>query len=119
MQTPAQEAGRRAETRVCRHLFWRGWRICARNWLGGGGELDVVASRWTTLLVVEVRQRATADAAALSVDRAKLDHTIAAAEALVRSFRLHRYRLRLDLAAVDARGRIHWRRDLLAGLPGW
>lgn len=101
------------------HLRWRGWRLCARNWIGGGGELDLVASRWTTLLVVEVRRRASAEAALASVDRAKLDHVIAAAQALVRTHRLQRYRLRLDLAAVDERGRITWTRDVLAGQPGW
>ena len=97
----------------------RGWRIVAMNWIGGGGELDIVASRWTTLLVVEVRQRADAGAAFLSVDRAKLDRTLAAANALIRLHQLQRYRLRIDVIGFGARGRIARRRDILRdGMPG-
>jgi putative endonuclease len=109
-------AGACAERRVVRQLRWRGWRICARNWVGGGGELDIVASRWRTLLVVEVRQRATHGAAAASVDRAKLERTMRAAHALVAAHGLHRYRLRIDVAAVDQDGRIELRRDVASQL---
>ena len=111
----AKTIGAAAERRAWRHLRWRGWRLCARNWIGGGGELDIVASRWRTLLVVEVRQRAeTADALA-SVDRAKLDRTLAAAHALIRTHRLQRYRLRIDVIAYDTQGRMVRRRDVLGG----
>ena len=105
-------SGADAERRAARHLFWRGWRICARNWIGGGGELDLVCSRWRTLLIVEVRRRQTVDAAFLSVDRAKLDRTLAAADALVRAHGLRRYHLRVDVIAVDGRGKLHRRRDV-------
>ncbi len=104
--------GRAAERRAERHLFWRGWRLCARNWVGGGGELDLVCSRWRTLLIVEVRHRPTVDAAFLSVDAPKLARTQAAAQALVAQHGLHRYRLRIDVIAVDGDGRIHRRRDV-------
>ena len=56
-----------AERRAARHLWLRGWRICARNWIGGGGELDLVGSRWRTLRVVEVRRRPTLAQAFASV----------------------------------------------------
>jgi putative endonuclease len=110
--------GAAAERRVAWWYRLRGWRVCARNWVGGGGELDLVVSRWSTLAVVEVRRRETVDQAAMSVDRAKLERTIAAAHALVRSHRLQRYRLRIDVAAVDARGRIKVAADVLGSLPG-
>lgn len=106
--------GAAAERRVERHLRLRGWRICARNWVGGGGELDIVASRWRTLLVVEVRRRSGHDAAAASVDAAKLERTMRAAQALVRTHGLQRYRLRIDLVAVDGRGRLDHRPDVAA-----
>jgi Holliday junction resolvase-like predicted endonuclease len=100
-------------------LLLRGWRICARNWIGGGGELDIVASRWRTLLSVEVRQRVTGAAAVASVDRAKLDRTLAAAQALVRSHGLERYRLRFDVIGFPLTGPAVWRRDILKiGQPG-
>ena len=100
-------------------LRLRGWRICARNWIGGGGELDLVASRWRTLLIVEVRQRVSGAAAVASVDRAKLDRTLAAARALVRTHGLERYRLRFDVIGFPNRGAVVWRRDVLRiGQPG-
>lgn len=104
--------GRAAERSAERHLRLRGWRICARNWTGDGGELDLVASRWRTLLVVEVRRRADHALAGWSVDAAKLERTRRAARALVRQHRLHRYRLRIDLFLYDAGGRLERRRDV-------
>jgi Holliday junction resolvase-like predicted endonuclease len=104
--------GRRAERQVELHLRLRGWRIAARNWIGGGGELDLVASRWRTLLVVEVRLRPTHAEALASIDDDKMARTRRAARALVRTFRLFRYRLRIDLFAIDAGGRMLRRRDV-------
>jgi putative endonuclease len=109
----ARILGDAAERRACWMLRLRGWRICARNWVGGGGELDIVASRWRTLLIVEVRRRATSAAAVASVDRAKLDRTIAAAQALVRVHGLERYHLRFDVIGFPPSGRPVWRRDVL------
>lgn len=105
--------GRQAETRAVWHLRLRGWRIAARNWYGGGGELDIVASRWRTLLIVEVRRRISGAEALASIDRDKLNRTMRAAQALVHAHDLQEYRLRYDLIGVDARGRIHRRRDIL------
>lgn len=104
--------GQAAERAAARHLRLRGWRLCARNWIGGGGELDLVASRWRTLLVVEVRRRADHEAAGWSVDAAKLERTRRAARTLIRQHHLHRYRLRIDLFLYDAAGRLERRRDV-------
>jgi putative endonuclease len=112
-QKQARLVGAAAERRASRMLMLRGWRICARNWIGGGGELDIVASRWRTLLIVEVRQRVTGAAAIASVDRAKLDRTLAAARALVRLHKLERYRLRFDVIGFPPDGRPVWRQDVL------
>ena len=107
--------GRWAERRAEWYYRRRGWRLAARNWLGGGGELDLVFSRWRTLLVVEVRFRASG-AALQSVDAEKLARTLAASRALIRGYHLQRYRLRVDLAAVDPQGHVNIRprvQDLL------
>jgi len=111
--------GRQAEDRACRHLRLRGWRIVARNWTAPGGELDIVASRWQTLLVVEVRHRS--DGAPLdSIDREKWQRIRRTAATLVRTHELHRYRLRFDVIGIDAAGRLDRRRDVLAtGMPGY
>ena len=115
-----RDEGARAERRACRHLRLRGWRIVARNWIGGGGELDIVASRWRTLLIVEVRQRASGAAALASVDRAKLDRTIAAARSLIRTHGLERYRLRFDVIGFASNGSALWSRDVLTiGMLGY
>lgn len=105
--------GQSAERRACRYLRWRAWRIVARNWRGRNGELDIVASRWRTLLVVEVRRRPTVAEAFASIDRGKLDRTLATACELITRFGLDRYRLRVDLIGVDPTGRLLRRRDLL------
>jgi len=115
MTATARSVGAAAERRAAWHLRWRGWRIVARNWIGGGGELDIVASRWRTLLVVEVRHRAETAAALASVDRGKLDRTLAAAQALIGAHKLQRYRVRIDVIALDGHGRLLRRRDILAG----
>jgi Holliday junction resolvase-like predicted endonuclease len=107
-----RSVGQAAERSAERHLRLRGWRICARNWVGGGGELDVVASRWRTLLVAEVRRRVDHEVAGWSVDAAKLERTRRSAHALIRQHGLHRYRLRIDLFLYDAQGRLERRRDL-------
>ncbi len=105
-----------AEARVAWRYRLRGWRIAERNWIGGGGELDIIASRWWTLVVVEVRYRPVHDAALVTIDAAKIGRTMTAAQAFIARHDLHAYRLRIDLALVDAQGRIRIRRDCLA--PG-
>lgn len=115
----ARDLGAAAERRAAWHLRLRGWRIVARNWIGGGGELDIVASRWRTLLVVEVRQRAGDGAAIRSVDREKLDRTLGAAKALIRQHRLQRYRLRIDVIGFDGKlGLVRSRDVLREGVAG-
>jgi putative endonuclease len=111
----ALRLGRLAEQRASSFLWRRGWRIAARNWIGGGGELDIVASRWRTLLVVEVRRRITGGDALASVDRDKLTRTMRAAQALIRLHDLQVYRLRFDVIGIDHSGRLHRRCDVLYG----
>ena len=51
-----------------------------------GGEIDLVARRGKLVAFVEVKQRATADAAAMSLDQYRLRRVAAAAEALAPRF---------------------------------
>jgi putative endonuclease len=51
------EIGRLGEAAVERHYIARGYRVMARNWRCRIGELDLVATRGTTLVICEVKTR--------------------------------------------------------------
>ena len=79
----ALRLGASAEDRVVEQLEAEGWEILARNWRGGGGELDVVALRDGRLRMVEVKARDPGDPLGPleSVTRAKQRRLRGAAEA--------------------------------------
>ncbi len=104
--------GDRAEQRAVRYLQLRGWRICARNWVAAGGELDIVASRWKTLLIVEVRYRSAADPLE-SIHHDKIQRVMRTAQSLVYRHKLQRYRLRLDVIGIDANNTINHQKDIV------
>ncbi|WP_204951429.1 YraN family protein [Methylopila capsulata] len=56
-----------AETRAAWLLRLTGWRIVKRRYAQGGGEIDLIAVRGRTLAFVEVKARATLEAAAEAV----------------------------------------------------
>ena len=78
----AEQRGRRAETIAAWWLRLHGWSILAQRARVAGGEVDLVARRGRTLAFVEVKQRATADAAAWSLDQYRLRRVAVAAEQL-------------------------------------
>ena len=78
----AEKRGRAAETLACWWLRLRGWRILARRARVPGGEVDIVARRCHTLAFIEVKARATEEAAALSLDAWRLRRVVVAAERL-------------------------------------
>lgn len=53
----AVQRGTEAEGFVVGELRLQGWSVLARNWRGGGGELDVVVCRETMIRFVEVKAR--------------------------------------------------------------
>ena len=54
-------SARRGEQATERYLIRRGWTILARNWLGPGGELDIVATRRGVIMLCEVKARGAAE----------------------------------------------------------
>lgn len=78
----AERRGRGAETLACWYLRLKGWRILARRARVRGGEVDIVARRGRTLAFVEVKARATQEAAAFALDEWRLRRVIVAAERL-------------------------------------
>ena len=61
-----------------------------------GGEIDLVARRGRTLAFVEVKQRASADAAAMSLDAHRLRRVATAAERLAPRFAKPGDTIRID-----------------------
>jgi putative endonuclease len=78
----AERRGRGAETLACWYLRLKGWRVLARRARVPGGEVDIVARRGRTLAFVEVKARATQEAAAFALDEWRLRRVVAAAERL-------------------------------------
>ena len=93
----AEHRGRGAETLACWYLRLKGWRILARRARVHGGEVDIVARRGRMLAFVEVKARATEDAAAFALDDWRLRRVVVAAERLA-----PRYLRQGDDVRIDA-----------------
>ena len=92
----AEARGRRAETIAAWWLRLRGWRILARRARVPGGEVDLVARRGKVVAFVEVKQRSSAEAAALSLDEYRLRRVAVAAERLAPRFARDGDDIRID-----------------------
>jgi putative endonuclease len=69
-----------AESRAAAFLIAKGFRILARRWRSPVGEIDIVARRRHLLVFVEVKERASLEAAAESVNQRQRRRIAAAAE---------------------------------------
>lgn len=58
-----ERAGRRAETLACLFLRLKGYQILRQRYKSGSGEIDIIARHRGILAIIEVKQRATLDAA--------------------------------------------------------
>ena len=103
----AERAGRVAEDVACRWLAGGGWEIFARRERTAAGEIDIAAEREGLVAIVEVKQRATLEAAAGSVSARQQARLLAAAELLLaRHPRRGMAGVRFDVLLVDAAGRV-------------
>lgn len=97
------EAGNEAEDRALAYLKRHGLKLVARNYRCKAGELDLVMLEGATLVLVEVRYRASLDygGAAASVTLKKQRRIINAARHLLATRAdLRRYRARFDVVAM-------------------
>ena len=105
----AEKRGRAAETLACWYLRLCGWRILARRARVPGGEVDIVARRGRILAFVEVKARATDDAAGFALDQWRLRRVAAAAERVAPRFMREGDDLRVDAIFIVPR---RWPRHL-------
>jgi putative endonuclease len=105
----AEQRGRGAETLACWYLRLHGWSILARRARVNGGEVDIVARRGRTLAFVEVKSRATAEAAAFAVDEWRLQRVVVAAERLATRYMRDGDDVRIDVIFIVPR---RWPRHL-------
>jgi putative endonuclease len=96
----AEKRGRKAETFACWYLRFRGWTILARRARVPGGEVDIVARRGRTLAFVEVKARASDDAASFALDNYRLRRVAVAAERLAPRYLREGDDLRIDALFV-------------------
>jgi putative endonuclease len=90
MRPPADPEARRrathgrglsAEGLALLALMLKGYRPLARRFAAAGGEIDLIVRRWRTIAFVEVKARATLDAAATAIDARKRARVSRAARA--------------------------------------
>ena len=111
----AEKRGRGAETVAAWWLRLHGWRILARRARVPGGEVDIVARRGRTLAFVEVKARATADAAAFSLDAYRLRRVVVAAERLAQRFLRDGDEMHIDAIFIVPRQLPHHLPDIWQG----
>ena len=99
----AERRGRGAETIAAWWLRLHGWRILARRARVPGGEVDIVARRGHTLAFVEVKARATDEAAGFALDAWRLRRVLVAAERLSRRYMRAGDALRIDAIFIVPR----------------
>ena len=97
----ARTAGRRAEVWAALWLMAKGYRILGFRLRTPQGEIDLLAQRGRVLAVVEVKRRATMEAALSAVTPHQTARLVAAAQQVVRGRKaLQALEIRLDLVAL-------------------
>lgn len=109
-------SGHAAEASVARLYEDRGIAICARNWRGITGEIDLIGRRGEEVIFVEVKQSRTHDMAATHISQAQIGRIFATVdEFLAGEPKGLLTDVRIDLALVDGQGRIDVVENAFAG----
>ncbi len=109
-------AGHAAEASVARLYEDRGVGICARNWRGITGEIDLIGRDGDVVVFVEVKQSRTHDLAATHISQAQIGRIFATVdEFLAGEPKGLLTDVRIDLALVDGQGRIEVLENAFAG----
>jgi putative endonuclease len=109
-------AGHAAEDAVGRLYEDRGIAICARNWRGTAGEIDLIGRDGDVVVFVEVKQSRNHDMAAAHISQAQIGRIFATVdEFLAGEPKGLLTDVRIDLALVDGQGRIEVVENAFAG----
>jgi putative endonuclease len=109
-------AGHAAEASVARHYEDRGIAICARNWRGISGEIDLIGRDGDVVVFIEVKQSKTHDLAASHVSQGQIGRIFATVDEFVAGEPKGLLtNVRIDLALVDGLGRIEVVENAFAG----
>lgn len=96
----AQDFGHFAEEITSQEYIRRGYVILERNWRLGKTEIDIIAQKENTVVIVEVKGRSGRDEDALStVKRDKRKRMIKAADSYIKRFK-GEFDYRFDIAAI-------------------
>ncbi len=104
-----EKAGRRAEFLACWFLRLKGYRILTQRFKTRQGEVDIIAKNRKHIVVVEVKQRATAEKLHEIVSYENSQRVMNAAEIFLnkhREFQKTDYDLRFDIIHVIGRWKI-------------
>jgi putative endonuclease len=109
-------AGHAAEASVARHYEAMGVRICAQNWRGITGEIDLIGRHDGAVIFVEVKQSRSHDMAASHISPRQIGRIFATVdEFLAGEPKGLLTDVRIDLALVDGQGRIEVVENAFAG----
>jgi putative endonuclease len=109
-------AGHAAEAAVAQHYADRGIPICARNWRGPIGEIDLIGRQGDAVIFIEVKQSRTHDLAASHLSQAQIGRIFATVDEFLAGEPKGRLTdVRIDLALVDGTGRIDVLENAFAG----
>ncbi|MFO1204012.1 MAG: YraN family protein [Tabrizicola sp.] len=109
-------AGHAAEDAVARLYEDRGIAICAQNWRGITGEIDLIGRDGDVVVFVEVKQSRTHDLAASHISQAQIGRIFATVDEFVAGEPKGLLTdVRIDLALVDGQGQIEVIENAFAG----
>lgn len=107
-----ERAGRRAETLAALYLRLKGYRILERRFRCKDGEIDLIARKARTLVIVEVKQRSNARLAEESLTPYLMRRVSRAADSYVaRRTNMQSLAIRFDAVFVIGRWRIQHLKD--------
>lgn len=96
----AERRGRRAEALAAWYLRCKGWSVLGRRLRTPVGEVDLIARRGKVLTFVEVKARATRQAAESSLDHKRLHRVAAASEFLLPKYQGDAEDVRIDVIYI-------------------